>query len=61
MGGIMKIIFEKVYDGESLNDLERDIVESLSDQFNPIMCHIPIDDWGFPKGEFKVTIEWSYD
>ncbi len=57
----MKIIFEKVYDGESLNDLERDIVESLSDQFNPIMCHIPIDDWGFPKGEFKVTIEWSYD
>lgn len=53
------IIFEKDYDGECLCDLERDIVESLSDQYNPIMCKVPCDDWGFPKGTFKVTIEWS--
>ena len=52
-------IFEKSYDGESLCDLERDVVESLSDQFNTTICDIPVDDWGFPRGEFKVTIEWS--
>jgi hypothetical protein len=57
----MKLIFEKVYDGEELDDLEKDVVESLLCQFNPIICEVPVDDWGFHRGEFKVTIEWSDD
>jgi len=57
----MKTIFEKEYCGESLSDIERDINEAFSDQFNPVMREIPVDDWGFPKGDIKVTIVWSND
>ena len=51
-------IFEKDYDGESMIDLERDIWESLSDVYNPVMMSVPSDEHGFLQGTFTVTITW---
>lgn len=43
-----KEIFNKNYDGENIYDVTRDISEAL-----------PKDEYGFIKGEFKVTVEWT--
>ena len=53
------IIFEKRYDGESLCDLQQDISDAIDSDFNEIWEKIPVDDYGFQKGQFKVTIEWE--
>ncbi len=53
------IIFKKAYDDESLYDLERDISEAISEEYNPKMGDIPKDEDGWMKGTFKVTIEWE--
>ena len=53
------IIFEKEYDGESIVDLDRDVYECLQEDYNQIMTKIPQDEFGFQKGTFKVTIEWT--
>ena len=53
------IIFEKRYDGESLYDLPRDISEAIDSDFNEIVKEIPVDNYGFQTGKFKVTIEWG--
>ena len=53
------ITFEKDYDGEDLYDLERDIIESFDEKFNPIVKKIPQTKDGFQKGIFKVTVEWN--
>lgn len=50
-------LFEKVYDGESLIDIERDVWEALDPDFNPDMESVSQDEHGFLKGDFKVTIE----
>jgi len=52
------LVFDKTYDGESLCDLERDVVESLDSRYNPIVDQIPQDKHGISKGVFKVTITW---
>ena len=52
-------LFEKNYDGESLCDLMRDIYEALNEDYNPQLINIPKDEFNFPSGAFKVTIEWS--
>jgi hypothetical protein len=57
----MKIIFEKEYDGESIYDVQRDIVEAFDSKFNPLVIDIPQDEYGFQKGTFKVKIEWDID
>lgn len=51
--------FEKVYDGESIYDLPRDIMESFDEGFNPIMSKVPADEHGIQQGSFRVTVEWS--
>jgi hypothetical protein len=51
-------LFEKVYDGESIVDFGRDMEEVLQECYNPLIAEIPVDDHGFSKGSFTVTIEW---
>ena len=51
-------LFEKVYDYESLYDLSRDIHESFNPIFNEEIKKIPVNEYGFLEGEFKVTIEY---
>lgn len=53
------IIFEKTYDGESLYDLSRDIAEAFEEDSNPLVKEVPLDEHGFHKGNFKVTVEWT--
>jgi hypothetical protein len=52
-------IFEKSYDGESLYDLQRDAGEAVSEEYNDKMQQLPVDQYGFTAGMFKVTIEWT--
>jgi hypothetical protein len=52
-------IFQKVYDGESIYDLDRDVTEALQTHYNPVMKSIPKDGDGFPKGNFTVTVAWE--
>lgn len=56
-----KIIFQKQYDGESLFDLERDILECINEEYNDELEELPKDEHGFQKGIFTATIEWSED
>lgn len=53
-----KVIFKKEYDGESLCDVERDMSEAFDPRFNIDVQDIPVDEYGFSQGTFKVTIEW---
>ncbi|AFA44792.1 hypothetical protein ACQ27_gp661 [Klebsiella phage K64-1] len=55
----MKNIFKKEYDGESLCDVQRDVVEAFSTVFNPEMIDIPVDEYGFQEGTFVVSIKWK--
>lgn len=50
--------FCKVYDGESIVDLNRDIIESFDGRFNPAVFKIPTDEYGFMTGKFVVSISW---
>lgn len=52
-------VFNKEYDGESIYDLDRDVTECLDGEYNPEADCIPIDEYGFQKGKFTVTITWS--
>jgi hypothetical protein len=52
------ILHQKDYNGESLQDLGRDVEESFNGDFNPPALEIPTDGYGFHKGIFRVTIEW---
>jgi len=47
-------IFEKRYSEEMFCDLERDILEAISEDYNPIMKKVPSDE-----GVFKVIITWT--
>ena len=55
------VIFNQKYDGESLYDLDRDIHEAFSKDFNPKMAEVPQDKHGFLQGSFIVTVEWKED
>jgi hypothetical protein len=52
-------IFEKEYDGESIYDVQRDVIEAFDARFNPMVKDIPQDEYGFQLGTFIVRIEWS--
>lgn len=53
----MQIVFLKSYDGGEIyfSDLSRDIDEAFEGQ---IMKTIPVDEHGFQKGSFTVSILW---
>ena len=52
-------IFEKEYDGESIYDVQRDVIEAFDERFNRMVKDIPQDEYGFQQGTFTVRIEWS--
>lgn len=54
----MQVVFLKSYDGESLYDVSRDVGESFEAGYNPIMKTIPVDEHGFQKGRFTVSVLW---
>lgn len=47
------IIFEREYDGETLVDVEEDVYDAIN------YSDLPVDEHGFIKGTFKVTISWE--
>ena len=51
-------IFTKEYSDEELYDVERDVMEALQEEYNPIVAGIPKDKDGFRTGTFVVNIEW---
>jgi hypothetical protein len=53
------ILLQKKYDGESCVDVGRDVSEAFVVDFTPQLSAIPHDEYGFAKGTFTVTIEWS--
>ena len=53
-----KTIFSKQYDGESIYDVQRDMIEAFDPNFNPKAAGIPQDEYGFQTGTFNITIEW---
>lgn len=50
--------FQKEYSSEELCDVDRDITESFCPDYNPIMKGVPLDEDGFHKGKFKITVEY---
>jgi hypothetical protein len=52
-------IFEKVYDGNSIMDASEDVGEALCEEYNDAMTFVPVDEYGFSKGTFTITIEWK--
>lgn len=54
----MKTLFVNTYDGESIVDASRDFSEALLAEFNPAVAELPVDQYGFTQGKFKVVIEW---
>ena len=57
----MLTVFNKIYDGESIVDLSRDIDECLDSCYNAVVQQIPQDEHGFHRGAFRVTVEWQDD
>lgn len=53
------IMFEKEYDGESICDVQRDIIEAFDSRFNPHVKDIPQNEDGFPLGTFVVTVTYK--
>lgn len=52
------ILFNKIYDGESLYDFTRDMAEVFDPDYNEDLSDIPVDEHGFQRGTFEVTIKW---
>ena len=55
------IMFSRVYDGESMVDIPRDVEEAFDPVFNDSVAAIQGDENGFLKGRFEVTIKWIED
>jgi len=53
------IIFDKVYDGESIYDVGRDVAEAFCEDFNTITKQIPKNECGFQQGTFRVSVVWT--
>ena len=52
----MKTVFRKIYDGESLYDLQRDMVEAFDEE----SCKdIPTNKHYIMEGRFTVSIIWE--
>lgn len=53
------ILFKKQYDGESLYDLDRDLIESFDVRYMEKPNDIPFDEDGLLLGKFTVTVKWG--
>lgn len=64
MGVNMKLrhqLFNREYSSEELCDVERDVSEALSEEYNLFVANIPKDEHGFHRGAFEVSIVWIND
>jgi len=52
-------LLDKVYDGESIVDMARDLSEMLDEDFNPEVAHIPKDEHGIQRGSFRLIVRWD--
>lgn len=52
-------LLNKEYDGEGLYDVGRDVTEAFDAKFNKIVEQIPVDEYGFQRGIFTVSVKWS--
>jgi hypothetical protein len=50
-----KILLEKKYDGESVVDYERDVLEAIQD------AETTKDEYGFAKGKYRILVEYTED
>ena len=55
------VLLDKTYDGESVVDHTRDVSEAFDKAFTPDVANIPVDEYGFWQGSFKVVITWTPD
>jgi hypothetical protein len=53
------ILFKQEYGGDSLSDLERDLLEMFDRDYNPLADEIPVDEYGIPLGVIEVTVVWK--
>lgn len=54
-------LLKQDYSDESSIDIERDVYEALSEDYNPLIKTLPKDEHNFKKGTFRVTVEWIAD
>jgi hypothetical protein len=54
-------LLDKVYDGESMYDVCRDVSEAFVEDFTPALGTLPKDEYGFIQGSFRVHIVWTPD
>lgn len=47
------ILLDKVYSGDVICDIDRDVCEAFYDS------ELPIDEHGFQTGQFRVHITWE--
>lgn len=52
-------LLNKAYDGEGLHDVGRDVSEAFDAKFNKVVEQIPVDEYGFQRGVFTVSVKWS--
>lgn len=52
---VRTVVFDKIYDGESIIDMDQDIFEAVSEE------NLPVDEHGFIKGDLHVVITQIID
>lgn len=52
-------LLHKTYEGESICDAARDLDEAFSEDFTGQLKMIPVDEYGFMKGNFTVKVVWE--
>lgn len=55
------VLLDQVYVGESLADVAQDVEECLDERFTFSSVRIPVDEYGFATGTFRVTVAWEPD
>ena len=55
------VLLDKEYVGESLADVTQDVEEALDERFSYSSGCIPVDEYGFATGTFRVQIVWEPD
>lgn len=50
------VLLEKEYDSESLVDKDRDVNEMFQFPEDKDLLKVPVDEYGFHRGSFKVKI-----
>ena len=52
------VLLEKDYDGQQVYNLDDDVSMAFNPMANPSLTTIPVNEWGYLAGKFRLTIEW---